>query len=157
MAKNANRYWWLLSIPAILLIAKKFKVMNTTNKKQLTKNFAKSEFESHDGAVMPDDVQKNIIELAVNLQTLRDKVNATIKINSGYRSPAWNKKVGGVQDSQHVLGKAADIVVQGFTPIQIAQTIEALIAAGKMKQGGIGIYPNFVHYDVRGTKARWRA
>jgi uncharacterized protein YcbK (DUF882 family) len=102
-------------------------------------------------------VQKNITELAINLQVLRDYLKSSITINSGYRSPAWNTKVGGVKNSQHVLGKAADIVVKGFTPIQIAQTIETLIASGKMKQGGIGIYPNFVHYDVRGSKARWRA
>jgi len=156
MAKNANKYWWLLSIPVIFFIAKKFKGMPTT-KKQLTKNFHFDEFQSNDGAAMPDDVLKNITELAVNLQVLRDYLKASIKINSGYRSPAWNTKVGGVKNSQHVLGKAADIVVVGFTPIQIAKAIETLIASGKMKQGGIGIYPNFVHYDVRGSKARWRA
>ena len=33
--------------------------------------------------------------------------------------------------------------------------IEKLIKEGKMKQGGIGIYKGFIHYDIRGTKARW--
>ena len=42
-----------------------------------------------------------------------------------------------------------------LTPTEIAKAIERLILEGKMKQGGIGIYPNYVHYDTRGTKARW--
>jgi hypothetical protein len=37
-------------------------------------------------------------------------------------------------------------------PIHI---IENLIAQGKIIEGGVGIYPTFVHYDIRGTKARW--
>ncbi len=50
---------------------------------------------------------------------------------------------------------AADIKVSGMTPKEVALVIEGLIEQGKMKQGGIGIYPSWVHYDVRGTKARW--
>jgi len=157
MAKNVNKFFWLLTIPAIYLIAKKFKQKPMSNKKQLTKNFHIDEFQSRDGAVMPPEVADNILKLAVNLQVLRDYVNKTIKINSGYRSPAWNKKVGGVTNSQHMKGTASDIVVSGMSPIEVAQTIESLIASGKMQQGGIGIYPNFTHYDIRGTKARWKA
>jgi uncharacterized protein YcbK (DUF882 family) len=55
----------------------------------------------------------------------------------------------------HVKGKAADITIQGLTPNQIAAVIFMLIEQKKIKQGGVGIYPNFVHYDIRGTKARW--
>jgi uncharacterized protein YcbK (DUF882 family) len=154
MAKNVNKYLWLLSIPALLLILRKS--MPGTNKR-LTKNFTLDEFDSSDGAVMPSDVAKNVKELAENLQVLRDYVKKPIKINSGYRSPAWNKAVGGVSDSQHIKGKASDIVISGMSPGEVARTIETLIASGKMKQGGLGVYPNFVHYDIRGTKARWKA
>ena len=42
-----------------------------------------------------------------------------------------------------------------MTPKEVAKIIEGLIASGKMQQGGIGIYPNFVHYDIRNVKARW--
>jgi uncharacterized protein YcbK (DUF882 family) len=55
----------------------------------------------------------------------------------------------------HVKGKAADIVVQGYTPTQLAAVIFKLIEEKKIRQGGVGIYPTFVHYDIRGTKARW--
>ena len=154
MAKSVNKYLWLLSIPALLLILRKS--MPGTNKR-LTKNFTLDEFDSSDGAVMPSEVAKNVKQLAENLQVLRDYVKKPIKINSGYRSPSWNKKVGGVSDSQHLKGNASDIVISGMSPGEVARTIETLIASGKMKQGGLGVYPNFVHYDIRGTKARWKA
>lgn len=72
MAKNVNKFWWLLTIPAIFLIAKKFKQKPMSNKKQLTKNFHIDEFASSDGAVMPEEVANNILKVAVNLQALRD-------------------------------------------------------------------------------------
>jgi len=121
----------------------------------LTDNFRLQEFASNDGASFPKEVLSNLFELAVNLQVLRDELNAPIKINSGYRSAAHNKKIGGVSNSQHVKGTAADIVVKGFTPDEVAKAIEQLIAKGKMNQGGLGIYDSFVHYDIRGNKARW--
>lgn len=122
---------------------------------RLTKNFFKSEFDSKDGALMPKDVFYNILKLAIQLQTLRDYLGKPIKINSGYRSPEHNKAIGGVKNSQHVLGKAADIVVKGVKPEQLAVIIERLIDEGHMLQGGIGIYNTFLHYDIRRTRARW--
>ena len=122
---------------------------------KLTTNFSLEEFKCKDGSDIPNDVLPNIIELAKNLQVLRDYLGKSITINSGYRSPKYNAKIGGVKNSQHVKGKAADIVVKGMTPKEVALVIEGLIEKGKMKQGGLGIYPNFTHYDIRGVKARW--
>ena len=122
---------------------------------QLTKNFNLKEFASKDGAVTPEPVIKNLQELAENLQMLRDFLGISLHINSGYRSPAHNKKVGGAKFSQHVEGKAADISSSKFTPDQIHAAILKLISEGKMKDSGLGIYDSFVHYDVRDNKARW--
>jgi len=122
---------------------------------KLTKNFQKHEFDSKDGAKMPQDVFSNILELAENLQVLRNEVGKPIHINSAYRSPSHNKKVGGVSDSQHLLGKAADITIEGYTSEEIAIIILNLIQKGKMDEGGIGLYNTFLHYDIRGIKARW--
>lgn len=122
---------------------------------RLSKNFWKSEFDSKDGAEMPTDVLFNIQKLANQLQVLRDYIGKSIKVNSGYRSPKHNKSIGGVKNSQHVLGKAADIVVKGIKPQELALIIERLIDEGEMLQGGIGIYNTFVHYDIRKTRARW--
>jgi len=122
---------------------------------QLTKNFNISEFQSKDGATMPADVEKNIKELAKNLQVLRDYLQLPIKVTSGYRSYTHNKKISKATNSQHIYGRAADIQVPGKSPIEVKKAIEELIAAGKIKQGGVGLYSNWVHYDIRGTKARW--
>ncbi|MRI63986.1 DUF882 domain-containing protein [Ornithobacterium rhinotracheale] len=123
---------------------------------KLSKDFDLSEFECHDGSKTPDFALKNLRELASNLQVLRDFLCKPIMVNSGYRSVAHNRKIGGKVNSQHLQGKAADIRVEGVTPEKLASTIERLIYNGKMKQGGLGIYPTFVHYDIRGTKARWK-
>ena len=122
---------------------------------ELTKNFDTHEFESKDGLSTPKNLMPNIQELADNLQVLRDNFGLPISINSGYRSPSHNRSIGGVKNSQHVQGKAADITVSGKSPKEVHQAIENLIAEGKMKQGGLGLYSTFVHYDIRGTKARW--
>jgi uncharacterized protein YcbK (DUF882 family) len=122
---------------------------------KITNNFYLQEFASKDGAAFPNDVAKNIILLAQNLQVLRDELKVGIKINSGYRSPQHNAKIGGAKKSQHTLGTAADIVVSGYTPKQVAEVIDKLINEGKMMQGGLKPYATFTHYDIRGTKARW--
>jgi len=122
----------------------------------LTKNFNSEEFDCTDGTRVPSKFYKNLIELAKNLQALRDFLNEPVLITgSGYRTPIHNDKVGGAKDSQHLTASAADINVKSKTPYQLAKTIEGLITKGIMKQGGIGIYKGFVHYDIRGTKARW--
>lgn len=122
----------------------------------LTKNFKLSEFACNDGTPVPVELWPNVRELADNLQVLRDYLNTPIRINSAYRTPHHNKRVKGSPNSQHLYAKAADIVVVGFTPDDVAETIEELIQQGKMAQGGLGIYRTFTHYDIRGKKARWR-
>src|SRR5688572_4176799 len=119
---------------------------------KLTKNFSLFEFNCHDGTMVPEDLLPNVLELAKNLQVLRDEIKQPIRINSGYRHKAYNKRIGGAPSSMHIPAKAADISVKSLTPKQVAAIIERLIKAGKMKQGGIGIYPGWVHYDTRGTK-----
>lgn len=122
---------------------------------QLATNFSLSEFVCKDGTPVPADFMDNVRVLAKNLQVLRDHIGEPIHVNSGYRSPDYNKKVGGKKNSYHLKAMAADITCKSKTPKQLAAIIEKLIAEKKMKQGGLGIYPGFVHYDVRGRKARW--
>ncbi len=123
---------------------------------KLTKNFSLSEFECKSGAAVPDDLLPNIKKLAESLQVLRDDIGLPIRINSGYRSPEHNEKIGGVKNSQHTKGTAADIAISGVSPREIRRRLEILIKSGKMLQGGIGSYSTFTHYDIRGYKARWR-
>ena len=122
---------------------------------RLTKNFNLSEFDCKDGTEMPSELLTNVLELAENLQVLRDFVGVPIKINSSYRSLSHNANIGGSKSSQHLFAKAADIVIESKSPEQVANIIKALISEGKMKQGGISAYNTFTHYDIRGHKARW--
>tara|TARA_R110000868_G_scaffold411550_1_gene705245 strand:- start:346 stop:720 length:375 start_codon:yes stop_codon:yes gene_type:complete len=123
---------------------------------RLTKNFDSKEFDCKDGTKVPEKYLLNCKEVADNLQALRDYLRVPVTITgSGYRTPSHNTKVKGAKFSQHLTASAADINAEGYTPKQLAEVIELLILKGKMKQGGIGTYSNFVHYDIRGTKARW--
>lgn len=123
---------------------------------QLTANFNSAEFDCKDGTPVPVLFMGNVKELAENLQILRDHIGEPVLITgSGYRTPSHNKKVGGAKESQHLTASGADINAKSYTPKKLAKVIEQLIVDGKMKQGGIGVYPGFVHYDIRGTKARW--
>ena len=121
----------------------------------LTKNFSKSEFECNDGSEMPQEVFDNVEVHAYNLQVIRDFFDASVTINSAYRSPSYNKKVGGATKSQHLTGNASDITIKGYTPEVVADIIEGLIRIDAIEEGGVGRYNTFTHYDRRGTKARW--
>ena len=122
---------------------------------QLTENFHLAEFHCKSGADMPDEVFKNIRALAFALQIIRTELKAAITITSGYRSPAHNRTVGGAQNSQHMTGKAADFKVYGMAPTAVAAIIERLIREGRIPQGGLKAYKSWVHYDIRGERARW--
>jgi uncharacterized protein YcbK (DUF882 family) len=93
--------------------------------------------------------------LATNLQILRDHLGERVSINSAYRHPNYNKKIGGAPDSMHLRAMAADITVKSKTPKQLKAVIEKLIKAKKVSFGGIGLYPGFVHVDIRAGHARW--
>ena len=122
---------------------------------QLTKNFKLSEFRCRDGTDVPEELMANVQELAENLQVLRDHLGKPITIISGYRSPKYNRRIGGARKSQHMLARAGDMMIKGLTPAEIKDIIVSLIKEGKMRPGGVGLYTTFVHYDVRGFNRRW--
>lgn len=122
----------------------------------LTKNFSKAEFECKCGCEMPEDVLENVKEVAKQLQFIRNQVEKPIKINSAYRCLEHNRSIIGSNDtSQHVLGKAVDIVIAEFIPIEVKNLLDVFMESGDIRQGGLGLYNTFVHYDIRGTKSRW--
>lgn len=121
----------------------------------MSENFRETEFECPEAGPVPPELQENLRKLVKNLQALRNEVGLPIRVISAYRSPAYNKKIGGAPKSQHMSASAADIKINGMSPAEVAATIERLIAFGKMEEGGLGVYETFVHYDVRGRKSRW--
>lgn len=111
---------------------------------------------------VPDKYRKNVIRLCETvLQPLRDHLNVPIRVLSGYRSPEYNKKVGGVSRSTHLKGMAADIRAKHYTSVEL---VDIILKLRRSKQitglGGMGLYSAFVHVDIRhnGKKrlARWR-
>ena len=115
--------------------------------RKLSQNFQVKEFACNDGS----DVIFIAPELVTILQAIRSHFNKPVTINSGYRTPEYNKKVGGATQSQHLYGTAADIAVSGVSPKDVAAFAETLL----YNRGGIGIYAGFTHIDVRETKSRW--
>jgi uncharacterized protein YcbK (DUF882 family) len=123
---------------------------------KLTENFTRQEFDCKDGTKVPAKFIENVTKLAQNLEVLRAEINEPIKITgSGYRTKSHNDKVGGAKNSLHLTASAADINAKNYTPKELSKVIERLIKQGKMVEGGIGVYKGFLHYDIRGTKARW--
>ena len=114
----------------------------------LTKNFKVREFACKDGsdAIF---ISMDLVEL---LQKIRDHFGKPVTINSAYRTAAYNKKVDGAAQSQHLYGMAADISIQGVKPADVAAFAETMLP----KTGGIGIYSSFTHVDVRAVKSRWK-
>ena len=123
-----------------------------------TKHFSMSEFKCKDGTDVPARYQGNVIALCMVLERLRDQFNTPITIISGYRTKEYNLRCGGMPKSKHLTASAADIRVADQDPETVAAELEDLIGIGRIPQGGIGVYvsSNFVHYDIRGRKARWR-
>ncbi len=122
--------------------------------RRLAPSFTVREFRCRDGSdvVMIDE------SLVVLLQCIREHFGKPITITSGYRTAAHNAAVGGAKSSQHLLGRAADIQVQGVSVEDVAAYAESLMPGW----GGVGRYPvksgrakGWVHVDTRAKKSRW--
>jgi len=120
----------------------------------LSEHFSLDELNKHKFDV-PDEVLDNLKMLAVQLEIIRAHFNAPVIINSGYRNLEYNRNIGSKDTSQHVKGTAADIVIKDVSPDEVADAVEFLINTGMLKEGGVGRYNTFTHYDIRGTRARW--
>ena len=72
--------------------------------------FSMNEFECHCGCRMPDNARANIVALVEQvLDPARERYGKPVCVNSGYRCARHNAAVGGVANSQHTRGEAADI------------------------------------------------
>lgn len=119
---------------------------------QLSKYFVSTEFDCHgNGCCSTTILDSQLIDY---LEKIREHFNAPITISSGYRCAVHNRNVGGATGSRHSKGDAADIIVKGHTPREVAQYAESIGIKG------IGLYETnsdgyFVHIDTRPTKSFW--
>lgn len=127
---------------------------------RVSKHFPLREFRCNDRArtLPPKRYHKNVKRLARNLEVLRYELGGKpLKLNSAYRTRAYNRKVGGGKRSQHLTARACDI--RCTNPRKVYLLVLRLIKEGKMDQGGVGWYQSkgFIHYDIRpGRPARWK-
>lgn len=121
---------------------------------KLTANFNREEFDCRDGTIVPVPYLAYVKELAEQLQVMRKFFRSVITITSGYRTPEYNKSVGGSPGSAHMFAKAADFTVKGWAPADVHRCVEGLIALGLVKNGGLGLYDGWIHYDVSEPR-RW--
>lgn len=130
---------------------------------QVTEHFSLGEFAQParhgcEGAIYPEEWLPRLLELCKQLEIIRSSLGKPIRIISGYRSPGYNKKLpGAAKNSQHMQGRAADIVVDGMHADDVHDAILALHKLGKIQIGGLGRYPGFTHVDIRESKRlmRW--
>ena len=121
----------------------------TDGAKRLSSNFQVKEFACKDGS----DAVLVAPRLVMVLQSIRDHFGKAVNINSGYRTPQYNTKVGGVDQSQHCYGTAADITVKGVE----VETVAACARKIMPDWGGVGSYKaqGFTHIDVREDRSDW--
>ncbi len=112
----------------------------------VSNHFTLGEMRCKDGS----DMVLYSTELMQRLEELRFYGGFTIMINSGYRTDAYNRKIGGASKSQHIEGTAADIIVKKDGVTVDAKKICCLCQTLGFK--GIGyISANATHVDMRAT------
>ncbi|MGB0774575.1 MAG: YcbK family protein [Akkermansiaceae bacterium] len=84
------------------------------------------------------------------------RMGAPLKeVTSAYRSPRYNRAVGGKSRSYHMQNMAVDLKFNGVSPYHAAYVAKQLRSQG-LYRGGIGRYSSFVHIDTRGSNVDWR-
>jgi uncharacterized protein YcbK (DUF882 family) len=143
----------------------------------ISEHFALEEFRCHDGTPYPVDKldeetadgrtwgQTRLAPLVETLEVIRGALNGRpLHVDSGYRTLEYDARLyhaeqargGGANDkappttSQHPKGRAADIRTGSLTALELRDLIGGLYRAGKLPHlGALGLYPSFVHIDVR--------
>lgn len=152
--------------PVSFDVAPDFATWFDQNIKPNTPNFEAREFLAMGGSNQPGgscaglnrppprELWENCIGLSKVLQEFRNRVGASVRIHSMYRSPEYNACVGGKPGSQHKQFRAADLSVSTGLPSSWRDILRKMRSEG-IFSGGIGTYRTFVHVDTRGTNANW--
>ena len=115
---------------------------------KLSEHFTSDEFACKCGCGF-DSPDPNLIFVLECLRTVFN--NKPITINSGCRCKFYNAKIKGTKNSQHLHGKAADIVIKDVLASHVAEKLRGWFYGSC----GIGDYYTFTHFDIREKLARW--
>ncbi len=122
-----------------------------------------AELACNDGTPYPADWKiDRAVPLAIVFEAIREIIGGPIRINSAYRTVEYNRLVGGSRKSQHVEGRALDLglpkgmLMKDFLAVAL-EVAEYPSAAKYARLTGIGVYPNFLHVDIRPSArlVRW--
>ena len=116
-----------------------------------SKHLLWEELKCHNGVAYPNRFidDGRVFKLAQAFEDIRSLCgDKPITVLSAYRTPEWNKKIGGAKLSQHVQGRALDLKPpEGLTVLQFYRLIKANYTDFGIN--GIGLYATFVHVDIR--------
>lgn len=118
-----------LAVDGICGIATRNSLNNTGLSWDNIKHFKKSEFTCHCGCGL-NNIDLKLVNV---LEQIREHFGQACIVTSGCRCSGHNKAVGGVQGSRHVLGKAADIYVQGVSANTLLEYTKILVNNGTLR------------------------
>lgn len=133
---------------------------------RLGPHFVIEEFDCHDGQRVPAPAVAHYQRLVAHVLEPLRRAFGVCTVVSGYRDPAYNRRIGGAARSAHMCGEgnglhaaAADVRFRTGTPDQWAQRAEQLLSQAYPGGHGLGTYPGaggWIHVDDRAFIAHWR-
>jgi uncharacterized protein YcbK (DUF882 family) len=114
----------------------------------LSPHFSKAELACHHCGKLR--VENRLLDA---LEELRGLAGKPVVVHDAYRCQDHNQEVGGVTDSEHTRGTAADVDIPGLS---LQEMYELALQVPDFVEGGIGVYDSgFLHVDVRLHCSRW--
>ena len=110
--------------------------------------FKLDEFDSPDDEGSGSNMELGFL---LKLDTCRDVAGIPFKVNSGYRTPKHNKKIGGVKNSSHTNIPCNAVDISATTSIERFKIIQSALRVGFTR---IGIGKNFIHLDTDTNKSQ---
>jgi|SRR5215831_1199699 len=130
-------------------------------RKRLSAHFVIEEFDCHDGTLVQERDYGGLEYLCrAFLEPLRAKYGP-VSVHSGFRTASYNRRIGGASNSFHVYtahdgnDQAADVSCVHGGPHDWHRTLNALRATKRNGNGGLGLYVDFCHFDIRDYPANW--
>lgn len=122
---------------------------------KISRYFTAREVTNGDARRIPTDaaVVANILELAAELDKLREAWGSPIGVTSWYRPPRVNAAVGGVPNSQHINGGAADVYAMSGNERQFEEWLDS--RWDRALGYGVASGRGFTHLDLRPGRIRW--